>query len=187
MSSRKEHLIPTDVVYELTNDGSPQYRLSIQQFMPADLNPAQKSQGPAILAAVQSLVDVYVAWKQQLKDISTRYYLRVWLFENSLGVFSEGSELVFGGGQSISWYENLFLPIPETLMKCSFALPDILQQYQLTAIPHHYYNFYDAEELDMNFSPELQEELLARNMLFNASDEREYCTAHQTLWTLSAK
>jgi len=66
---------------------------------------------------LNTLLDIYADWKDQLDKLGQPYYLKVWLFEPR---FSQ-SQVVCAIGDSIDYYENVFFK-PDT---AKFIKPEI--------------------------------------------------------------
>jgi len=67
-----------------------------------------------------SLFDVYESWRHTLEGIGQPYYLRVWLAHPR---FFE-TQLVAAIGSRIAYYEQLFVPDPDTHAPPAFYAPD---------------------------------------------------------------
>jgi hypothetical protein len=54
---------------------------------------------------LDALVEIYENWDEQLKEISPKYYLKIWLFHPRF----HQTQIVAAIGEKVTYYENLFL------------------------------------------------------------------------------
>ena len=97
---------------------------------------------------LNSLLDIYDNWEQQLVELGIPYYLKIWLYEPRL----TSSQIVCGINDKISHYENVFTKSDKKIISPSKkyeAIDERLEKYAWTVA-------LDEEIVENDFWPKEQ-------------------------------
>ena len=87
---------------------------------------------------IESLIEIYYSWKNQLETLNQPYYLKIWLFESDL----KNSQVVCAVGDKIDFYNETFKEIENKKMS--------LKQSKLFHVLNTYQEFKWESKIEVN-------------------------------------